>query len=285
MVERYITRDEPEGLSVEAVSTMELDEQRDFLRRWFLTHYEDPANETPYESAEGGYIYIWGGPYDAHEVLWENFEGVVPDDIIDAVADPLSQDMPDWAPVYKGEPEHEEQSKENVRDWEDIDDDGEGLARDEVLRILKGAEEALRRIESIPPKHGAIGHNKPPEDIDDALPLTRAEIADVRSALGNLRSQAESPLPDSDAVEASTSKVATAESKVSAWLGDKGDLATSEFVKGFGGEFGKSLGKSLGEWVGPKGIALIAVAAVGVQQAFHLLITAVQNWLPFIKPF
>ena len=34
-----------------------------------IWNFEDPANETPYESSEGGYIYIWGGPYDALEQL------------------------------------------------------------------------------------------------------------------------------------------------------------------------------------------------------------------------
>jgi len=30
---------------------------------WFLANFENPAECTPYESAEGGYQWIWGGPY------------------------------------------------------------------------------------------------------------------------------------------------------------------------------------------------------------------------------
>ena len=37
-------------------------EQVELMKEWFYENYEDPANRTPYESAEGGYIWIWGGP-------------------------------------------------------------------------------------------------------------------------------------------------------------------------------------------------------------------------------
>src|SRR6516164_4356205 len=40
---------------------------------WFFANFEDPAESTPYD---GGYVYIWGGPYDAREELNEAF-GVV----------------------------------------------------------------------------------------------------------------------------------------------------------------------------------------------------------------
>ncbi len=37
------------------------DTRTELLRDWFFERYEDPANSTPYNSAEGGYLYIWGG--------------------------------------------------------------------------------------------------------------------------------------------------------------------------------------------------------------------------------
>lgn len=33
---------------------------------WFLDTYEDPAENTPYD---GGYVYIWGGPYFPEEEI------------------------------------------------------------------------------------------------------------------------------------------------------------------------------------------------------------------------
>jgi hypothetical protein len=40
-----------------------------WLRAWFFERYEDPNESCPYISAEGGYQYIYGGPYDAHDVF------------------------------------------------------------------------------------------------------------------------------------------------------------------------------------------------------------------------
>ena len=40
------------------------------LVEWFFENYEDPAEGVPYE---GGYIYIFGGPYDAGEELHSHF--------------------------------------------------------------------------------------------------------------------------------------------------------------------------------------------------------------------
>jgi hypothetical protein len=39
------------------------------MTTWFHSNFENPAESAPYESAEGGYQYIWGGPYDAREEL------------------------------------------------------------------------------------------------------------------------------------------------------------------------------------------------------------------------
>ncbi len=46
------------------------------MRTWFFAHYSDPLI-LPYESAEGGYQWIWGGPFEPHEELTEEFSGVV----------------------------------------------------------------------------------------------------------------------------------------------------------------------------------------------------------------
>jgi len=53
---------------------------------WFLEQYEDPAVIVPYESREGGYIYYAGGPYDAEDVLRDNFDLMPEEDIQEAVS-------------------------------------------------------------------------------------------------------------------------------------------------------------------------------------------------------
>ena len=69
------------------------------MEEWFRAHFEDPAERTPYESAEGGYIWIWGGPYDAFDELYGEFGGTVADDLIEELAAELTGENPEWAPV------------------------------------------------------------------------------------------------------------------------------------------------------------------------------------------
>lgn len=75
--------------------------QCEAMRLWFLSRYCDPAEETPYMSSEGGYLYIHGGPYHADEELPSRFEGVVDDELIDAVVEDIeSGGLYDWAPIH-----------------------------------------------------------------------------------------------------------------------------------------------------------------------------------------
>jgi len=68
------------------------------LIEWFLEHYEDPAEHTPYESKEGGYIYIFGGPCDAREELEQYFDNVTQDILNEAVLE-LEKISMEWAKI------------------------------------------------------------------------------------------------------------------------------------------------------------------------------------------
>ena len=65
--------------------------QKEAMKEWFLSKFENPVEHTPYESAEGGYIYIWGGPFDAEDVLGDEFGGIVSDETIEECARELYQ--------------------------------------------------------------------------------------------------------------------------------------------------------------------------------------------------
>lgn len=43
--------------------------QKEIMKQWFLKRYCDPIENTPYDSGEGGYQYIFGGPFDALAAL------------------------------------------------------------------------------------------------------------------------------------------------------------------------------------------------------------------------
>jgi len=66
------------------------------MRSWFFDNFQDPVHETPYDSREGGYIYLHGGPYNAKEELTSRFDGVVPEEIINKLADKLTDESWEW---------------------------------------------------------------------------------------------------------------------------------------------------------------------------------------------
>lgn len=82
------------------------DEIIDVMREWFFDNFEDPAERTPYESAEGGYIYIWGGPYYTHEEL-SNFSGLVEEELIEELVSEINSQGFEWT------------AKESPEDYED----------------------------------------------------------------------------------------------------------------------------------------------------------------------
>lgn len=93
------SEDDFEGLSDEEII--------DFMRDWFYENYEDPAERTPYESAEGGYIYIWGGPYYAEEELGVFYE-FVDDKLIATLVKELNDECLEW--TGKDSPDDYEES-------------------------------------------------------------------------------------------------------------------------------------------------------------------------------
>ena len=56
------------------------------MAEWFLENYEDPAQGVPYDSGEGGYQYIFGGPYDPYDVLFDNFPDASEEEIEKAIS-------------------------------------------------------------------------------------------------------------------------------------------------------------------------------------------------------
>jgi hypothetical protein len=80
----------------------EPDMRHEAMRRWFLSRYWDPANDTPYNSAEGGYVYIHGGPYTAEDELYSRFGDLCSDEAIrEAIDDIESDGIDEWAPIHR----------------------------------------------------------------------------------------------------------------------------------------------------------------------------------------
>lgn len=84
--------------------------QLEVMREWFYENYEDPANSCPFESREGGYAYIYGGPYDASHELQAMFDQYVKFEYIEELADELQEQCYEWSG-----------NSNNIDDWYDDD--------------------------------------------------------------------------------------------------------------------------------------------------------------------
>ena len=63
------------------------EEQKEIMRSWFFENFEDPVHNCPYETREGGYVYIWGGPYEARDELESKFADLVDSKLIDELVE------------------------------------------------------------------------------------------------------------------------------------------------------------------------------------------------------
>jgi hypothetical protein len=194
---------------------LEGDDLKEAIKEWFLSNFEDPAENTPFESAEGGYQYIWGGPYDAREQIEGYFGDTIPEKIIDEVVQELERDADEWAP-------------NGNRIYDEDPPDDEALSDDYAIlqSSLDELETTLDAVETIP---GAIGGNNPPEDIG-VPPYTDEVKAELKAAIEVLR-QPEMVLQLSskeDAQEAAQ-KIKTRADKLGEFLVKHGNLAADAF--------------------------------------------------------
>jgi hypothetical protein len=98
---RYYSEDDFKvGLTRSQLKRTRRERQIEYMRFRFGQHFEDPAQETPYNSEEGGYLYIWGGPYNAAEQLGDEFGEFIPEDRIQEVVNYVERDgTVDWRQV------------------------------------------------------------------------------------------------------------------------------------------------------------------------------------------
>jgi uncharacterized protein YutE (UPF0331/DUF86 family) len=86
-------------IGVSALRKADSETQEEVMKAWFFEHFENPVENTPYMSSEGGYQYIHGGPYDAQEQLQEEFAGIVPDEVIEELSRELDDISTEWAGI------------------------------------------------------------------------------------------------------------------------------------------------------------------------------------------
>ena len=87
-------------LSADKVRDATPNVQKEIMEEWFRKNFEDPANETPY--MDGEYFFMHGGPYDAESVLRDEFDDIVPEEVIDDFIKDFAGECWEWAPTPDG---------------------------------------------------------------------------------------------------------------------------------------------------------------------------------------
>jgi hypothetical protein len=170
-------------------------EKLELMIGWFHLNYEDPAQKTPYESAEGGYQWIWGGPYEARDVLYSKFGELVSEALIEEAVEEIERDgLTDWAPVHTGDDYDEPEPPEEPISLDiflDEPSDRYGTpAEYEARARARDALDELRRALDTPRPIG-IGHNRPPaEEVEEP-----EGIKALRPALEELSAELAKPEP------------------------------------------------------------------------------------------
>lgn len=300
---RYYSDDDSNaGITRVALQGLPPEEQRSYLLHWFGLNYEDPAEETPYDGREGGYQYINGGPFDAREELWSEFEGVVSEELIEEVANEIESDgIVDWAPIHR----LDEYPGDDLPDLPPgqvyvtdddgsylTDDDGEfitdeapepnfdtiasllaagikphfGNATEINLRksLLKRISEFEREIAALNPEHAGIGHNRPPPDEPTQEVVLTLPITDaVETAADTIRGELRKDEPDAAAIARAGGLL----QQFGHWCAGKGDTMAEEFAKAFGNSLGTAAGVAL------------PLAAAGVLASLTGLLHHAAAWL------
>jgi hypothetical protein len=81
------------------IKKLDKDDQIQIMKNWFLSNYQNPDGEVPYDREEGDYVYIYGGPYDAREELNDQFCDYVEESIIEELVEELENDCYEWSGI------------------------------------------------------------------------------------------------------------------------------------------------------------------------------------------
>jgi hypothetical protein len=212
---------------------MSREQASEAIKEWFFQNFEDPVDNTPHETAEGGYLYIWGGPYETRDIIENVFADTASEQLIEEIIGELEEDGSEWVPSSN---RREPPENEDWRDWEDVD--GEELspedAHKKMQERIRELEEALKQV---PTRPSGMGHNHPPEPMDPE-PLDESDREEIKSALTTLKAQ---PVELQDTAVAADAfmKLESKRSKLAKWLAQQGLLFTTEAVKEAGKQFGK----------------------------------------------
>lgn len=241
MAERFGSYADFGGFTADQIADMTPNEKVDLMVEWFKHQFEDPQNDTPYVKDHGGYLYLWGGPFDASDQIQAEFSNAIDFDTMMLAVDRVQADgVVEWAPQTGGDfYEHPEDEEDGVATGAVVDGDGEWPpvipvpqpippepeARAEVLLRLDELENLLQplieRVRIEAQASAMMGHNNPPEPMEIAQAVTREEWLQVQTAVEAIRQQAQSEQPNIVTVTRSNRRLVAAATALARWLGGR----------------------------------------------------------------
>lgn len=193
------------------------------METWFFEQFEDPQVEMPRDSEEQSFIFPWGGPFEASDVLHGEFSHRFDEATIMAAVEHIERDgTVEWAPTSHGDfYEHPDSEP---------DEEPEATRVELTGRILDRLDQLEAAIAAMPGQPGNIGHNAPPEEIG-LPPYGDEEVAEIKAAIAETRTELAEVDPDAAVLATQSRRFEQWGKKLGLWLAKKGDLAVDELIK------------------------------------------------------
>ena len=248
--------------------------------------------ETPYESAEGGYIYVNGGPYQANDQIGSEFWEIASQELIEkAVEEVETEGTIDWAPKRRDDLDPEDDYQDFEAPPESVQGALQAFEIEEILRRLEaglkpdyGDAHELQQRQQLIDKIDAlkrlladtlwsspgVGHNNPPPDENAPVssePAASEIVAEVDAAGIEIRNELATPEPDAKKV----ARAALRLQKCLGWIGGKLDA--------FADSYAKEIGKSAAKATIP---AAAALAIPAVRQGLFDIVVQAAHWLSHV---
>ncbi|MBW4332255.1 hypothetical protein KY084_15715 [Stakelama sp. CBK3Z-3] len=194
------------------------------MEKWFFEQFEDPQNETPRDSESQTYIYPWGGPFEASDVLHGQFSHDFDQALIDAAVERIERDgTTEWAPTSYGD----------YYEHPDPEQDAEGqdaTVRQLTQQVLDRLDKLEAAVAELPGRPGTIGHNVPPEEVG-LPPYEEVNPTEIKTAIVEVHDVLAQDDPDPLQLVTLSRRFDGWGTKIGHWLAKKADLAVDEAVK------------------------------------------------------
>jgi len=226
------------------------------MTNWFGALFEDPALETPYNGREGGFQFIWGGPYDADTEIQEKFSDKYSYELIHRAVEEVESDgVHEWAPS-DAHPDMERRRDEYFAERQPRFGTTEELdIRNKMLLELDQIAAAIPKLER--PNSTLGGNNPPPEARfwEAEIAEIEAQIQEIGAAEQSMRSLLAAETPDVGEVVEQVDRFERAR----AYIAVKLDKGTDAFVTSFGKSMAVTLAGGLSTLLGVLALKIPAI--------------------------